>query len=101
MANGFTAFLFESLRPTPVLSFAIRMHHCDAGVIITASHNPKEYNGYKVSWNDGGQVVSPHDKGIIDEVRKIKSVSEIASGGDPSRIVMTRCRDRQQVHGGG
>ena len=88
VANGFTACLFESLRPTPVLSFAIRMHHCDAGVIITASHNPKEYNGYKVSWNDGGQVVSPHDKGIIDEVRKIKSVTEIASGGDPSRIVI-------------
>jgi phosphoglucomutase len=88
VANGFTACLFESLRPTPVLSFAIRMHHCDAGVIITASHNPKEYNGYKVSWNDGGQVVSPHDKGIIDEVRNIKSVSEIASGGDASRIVM-------------
>jgi phosphoglucomutase len=87
-ANGFTACLFESLRPTPVLSFAIRLHHCDAGVIITASHNPKEYNGYKVSWNDGGQVVSPHDKGIIDEVRKIKSVSEIASGGDSSKIVM-------------
>ncbi len=87
-ANGFTACLFESLRPTPVLSFAIRLHHCDAGVIITASHNPKEYNGYKVSWNDGGQVVSPHDKGIIDEVRKIKSVSEIALGGDPSKIVM-------------
>lgn len=87
-ANGFTACLFESLRPTPVLSFAIRLHHCDAGVIITASHNPKEYNGYKVSWNDGGQVVSPHDKGIIDEVRKIKSVSEIASGADPSKIVM-------------
>ena len=88
VANGFTACLFESLRPTPVLSFAIRMHHCDGGVIITASHNPKEYNGYKVSWNDGGQVVSPHDTGIIDEVRKIKSVSEIASGGDPSKIVM-------------
>src|SRR5665647_2489475 len=65
-----------------------RMNHCDGGVIITASHNPKEYNGYKVSWNDGGQVVSPHDTGIIDEVRKIKSVSEIASGGDPSKIVM-------------
>lgn len=88
VANGFTAYLFESLRPTPVLSFAVRLHGCDAGVIITASHNPKEYNGYKVSWNDGGQVVSPHDKGIIDEVRKIKSVSEIASGGDPKNIVM-------------
>ena len=87
VANGFTALLFDALRPTPVLSYAIRMHGCDAGVIITASHNPKEYNGYKVSWNDGGQVVSPHDKGIIDEVRSIKSVSEIATGGDPSRIV--------------
>ncbi|MDX9772978.1 MAG: phospho-sugar mutase [Bacteroidales bacterium] len=88
VANGFTACLFESLRPTPVLSFAIRLYGCDAGVIITASHNPKEYNGYKVSWNDGGQVVSPHDKGIIEEVRKIKSVTEIASGGDPKKIVM-------------
>ncbi len=88
VANGFLAYLFESLRPTPVLSYAIRLHGCDAGVIITASHNPKEYNGYKVSWNDGGQVVSPHDKGIIDEVRKIRSVSEIASGGDPEKIIM-------------
>jgi phosphoglucomutase len=88
VANGFTALLFDALRPTPVLSYAIRMHGCDAGVIITASHNPKEYNGYKVSWNDGGQVVSPHDKGIIDEVRSIKSVSEIATGGDPSGIVI-------------
>lgn len=87
-ANGFTACLFESLRPTPELSYAIRLYGCDAGVIITASHNPKEYNGYKVSWNDGGQVVSPHDKGIIDEVRSIKSVTEIAAGGDPSKIVM-------------
>ena len=85
-ANGFTAYLFESLRPTPELSYAIRLYGCDAGVIITASHNPKEYNGYKVSWNDGGQVVSPHDKGIIDEVRSIKSVTEIAGGGDPSKI---------------
>ncbi|MCU0409908.1 MAG: phospho-sugar mutase [Bacteroidales bacterium] len=87
VANGFTAYLFESLRPTPVLSFAVRHHGCDAGVIITASHNPKEYNGYKVSWNDGGQVVSPHDRGIIDEVRKIRSVMEIASGGDQSKII--------------
>ena len=88
VANGFTALLFDALRPTPVLSYAIRMHGCDAGIIITASHNPKEYNGYKVSWNDGGQVVSPHDKGIIDEVRSIRSVSEIAAGGDPDRIVI-------------
>jgi len=71
-----------------VLSYAIRLHGCDAGVIITASHNPKEYNGYKVSWKDGGQVVSPHDRGIINEVRNIRSVKEIAAGGDPSRIVM-------------
>jgi len=87
-ANGFTAYLFESLRPTPELSYAIRLYGCDAGVIITASHNPKEYNGYKVSWNDGGQVVSPHDRGIIDEVRSIRSVSEIALGGDQGKIVM-------------
>mgnify|MGYP001232365491 CR=1 FL=1 len=87
-ANGFTAYLFDSLRPTPELSFAIRLYNCDAGVIITASHNPKEYNGYKVSWNDGGQVVEPHDRGIIDEVRKIKSVGEIMTGGDPSSIIM-------------
>src|SRR5690606_38718740 len=87
-ANGFTAYLFESLRPTPELSYAIRLYGCDAGVIITASHNPKEYNGYKVSWNDGGQVVSPHDRGIINEVRSIRSVTEIAGGGDPSNIVM-------------
>ncbi len=87
-ANGFTAYLFESLRPTPELSFAIRLYGCDGGVNITASHNPGEYNGYKVSWNDGGQVVSPHDKGIIEEVRKIRSVSEIKTGGDESRIIM-------------
>ena len=87
-ANGFTAYLFESLRPTPELSYAIRLYNCDAGIVITASHNPKEYNGYKVSWSDGGQVVEPHDRGIIDEVRKIKSISEIMTGGDPSRIII-------------
>ena len=87
-ANGFTAYLFEALRPTPELSYAIRLYGCDAGVNITASHNPKEYNGYKVSWNDGGQVVSPHDKGIIDEVRSIRSVREIKTGGDDSRVII-------------
>ncbi len=86
-ANGFTAYLFEALRPTPELSYAIRLYGCDGGVNITASHNPKEYNGYKVSWNDGGQVVSPHDRGIIEEVRKIKSVSEIMTGGDASKTI--------------
>lgn len=81
-ANGFEVYLFESLRPTPELSFAIRYHKCQSGIVITASHNPREYNGYKAYWNDGGQVVAPHDKGIIEEVRKIKSVSEIKTGGD-------------------
>ena len=76
-ANGFKVFLFESLRPTPELSFAIRHYGCKSGVVITASHNPPEYNGYKAYWDDGGQVVAPHDTGIIDEVRKITSVKEI------------------------
>lgn len=75
--NGFQVFLFESLRPTPELSFAIRHYKCHSGVVITASHNPPEYNGYKAYWNDGGQVVAPHDTAIIDEVRKINSVSEV------------------------
>jgi phosphoglucomutase len=85
-ANGFDVFLFESLRPTPELSFAIRQYKCHSGVVITASHNPPEYNGYKAYWNDGGQVVAPHDEGIIDEVRKIKSVSEIKFNGEKDRI---------------
>ncbi len=76
-ANGFEVFLFEDLRPTPELSFAIRHYKCNSGVVITASHNPPEYNGYKAYWDDGGQVVPPHDKGVIDEVRKITSVSQI------------------------
>ena len=70
-ANGIKAYLFEDLRPTPELSFAIRHLGCDSGIVLTASHNPKEYNGYKVYWNDGGQLVPPHDKGVIDEVRKV------------------------------
>ncbi len=76
-ANGFEVFLFEALRPTPELSFAIRHFKCQSGVVITASHNPPEYNGYKAYWDDGGQVVAPHDEAIIEEVRKIKSVNEI------------------------
>jgi phosphoglucomutase len=76
-ANGFEVYLFEALRPTPELSFAIRHYKCQSGVVITASHNPPEYNGYKAYWNDGGQVVAPHDEAIIDEVRKITSVSQI------------------------
>ena len=71
-ANGIKVYLFESLRPTPEISFAIRQLGCQAGVNVTASHNPREYNGYKAYWDDGAQVLSPHDKGIIDEVNKVK-----------------------------
>jgi len=76
-ANGIKVFLFDKLRPTPELSFAIRHLKCQSGIVITASHNPKEYNGYKVYWEDGGQIISPHDKNIITEVQKIKSIDEI------------------------
>jgi phosphoglucomutase len=85
-ANGFEVYLFESLRPTPELSFAIRHYKCQSGVVITASHNPPEYNGYKAYWNDGGQVVAPHDECIIDEVRKITSVSQIKFQGNKDKI---------------
>jgi len=80
-ANGFEVFLFGSLRPTPELSFAIRHYKCHSGVVITASHNPPEYNGYKAYWDDGGQVVAPHDEAIIVEVRKITSVKQIKFNG--------------------
>ncbi len=85
-ANGFEVYLFESLRPTPELSYAIRLYKCQSGVVITASHNPPEYNGYKAYWNDGGQVVAPHDDGIIAEVRKIVSVNDIRFKGDKNKI---------------
>ncbi|HYW95327.1 MAG TPA: phospho-sugar mutase, partial [Bacteroidales bacterium] len=85
-ANGFRVFLFDSLRPTPELSFAIRHLGAQSGVVVTASHNPKEYNGYKVYWNDGGQIIAPHDRNIIDEVKKITSPDEIKFDGDESRI---------------
>ncbi len=85
-ANGFRVYLFESLRPTPELSFAIRHLGCQSGVIITASHNPPEYNGYKAYWDDGGQVTAPHDKNIINEVRKITAVSEIKFDGPADNI---------------
>jgi phosphoglucomutase len=75
--NGIKAFLFPELRPTPELSFAVRYLQATAGVVITASHNPPEYNGYKVCWSDGGQIVPPHDDGIINEVRRIHSLSEV------------------------
>ena len=84
-ANGINAHLFKELRPTPVLSFAVRELHCNAGIVITASHNPKEYNGYKVYWNDGAQIVAPHDKKIINEVRNT-SISEIKFSTNNSLI---------------
>ena len=76
-ANGIKVFLFSALRPTPELSFAIRELKCQSGVVVTASHNPKEYNGYKVYWEDGGQIVAPHDKNIIAEVQKITDISMV------------------------
>jgi phosphoglucomutase len=85
-ANGFEVYLFESLRPTPELSYAIRHYKCQSGVVITASHNPPEYNGYKAYWSDGGQVVAPHDDAIIEEVRKITSVNEIKFSGIKDKI---------------
>lgn len=85
-ANGCEVYLFEALRPTPELSFAIRHLGCQAGVVCTASHNPKEYNGYKAYWNDGGQLVPPHDKNVIKEVEAITSVDEVKWSGGESRI---------------
>lgn len=85
-ANGIKVYLFDSFRPTPELSFAIRHLGCQSGVNITASHNPKEYNGYKAYWADGAQIIAPHDVNIIDNVNKIKSVSEIKFQGNPDLI---------------
>jgi phosphoglucomutase len=76
-ANGIFTYLFDDIRPTPELSFAIRHLGCQSGIVVTASHNPKEYNGYKAYWNDGGQLVPPHDKNVIEHVRKIKSIDEV------------------------
>ncbi|SNT38692.1 phosphoglucomutase [Ekhidna lutea] len=85
-ANGIKVFLFEDLRPTPELSFAIRHLGCQGGVVLTASHNPKEYNGYKAYWSDGGQLVPPHDKNVIAEVKKINSIDEINFDSNPELI---------------
>jgi phosphoglucomutase len=87
-ANGIKVFLFDSLRPTPELSFAIRQLHCHGGVVCTASHNPKEYNGYKAYWNDGGQLVPPHDKNVMNEVAQIESLDEVKWGGGESNITI-------------
>ncbi len=85
-ANGIKVYLFDGLRPTPEMSFAIRELGCQSGVIITASHNPKIYNGYKAYWSDGAQIIAPHDKNIIDEVGKISEVSQIKFEGNPDLI---------------
>jgi phosphoglucomutase len=85
-ANGIEVFLFSALRPTPELSFAIRQLGCQSGIVVTASHNPPEYNGYKAYWNDGGQVVAPHDKNIITEVNKITSIDDVKFEGVPEKI---------------
>lgn len=87
-ANGIKVYLFDNFRPTPELSFAIRHLGCQSGVNITASHNPKEYNGYKAYWSDGAQIIAPHDTNIIDHVNRIKDVNEIKFQGDPSKITI-------------
>ncbi|MBY0535322.1 MAG: phospho-sugar mutase [Chitinophagaceae bacterium] len=87
-ANGIKVYLFEALRPTPELSFTIRHLGCKGGVVCTASHNPKEYNGYKAYWNDGGQLVPPHDKNVIKEVEAIASVDEVKWSGGEANITL-------------
>lgn len=84
-ANGIKVYLFDDMRPTPEMSFAIRYLHCQSGIILTASHNPKEYNGYKAYWDDGAQVLAPHDQGIIDEVKKVR-IEDIKFEGNASLI---------------
>lgn len=85
-SNGIEVYKFSELRPTPLLSFAIRYLQCESGVVITASHNPKEYNGYKAYWNDGAQVVPPHDTNIIQEVKAITSFEQVKFKGNPTNI---------------
>lgn len=85
-ANGIKVYLFEDMRPTPEMSFAIRTLGCQSGIILTASHNPKEYNGYKAYWDDGAQVLAPHDKGIIDEVNNVSSAADINFNGNKNLI---------------
>jgi phosphoglucomutase len=97
-ANGIKVFLFEDLRPTPELSFAIRHLRCQGGVVCTASHNPKEYNGYKAYWDDGAQLVPPHDKNVIKEVEKIASIDEVKwSGGEKNITLIGKEIDRVYI----
>lgn len=98
-ANGIQVFLFEDLRPTPELSFAIRTLQCNGGVVCTASHNPKEYNGYKAYWNDGGQLVPPHDKNVIKEVEAIQTIDDVKwSGGDANITLIGAEIDKQYLN---
>src|SRR5690242_1184600 len=98
-ANGIKVFLYDSLRPTPELSFAIRTLKCQGGVVCTASHNPKEYNGYKAYWNDGGQLVPPHDKNVIKEVEKIASVDDVKwSGGEANIMIIGEDIDNTYIN---
>lgn len=87
-SNGFKVYMFDSLRPTPELSFAIRQLECQSGVMVTASHNPKEYNGYKAYWEDGSQVTAPHDRNIIAEVAGITDIDQILTGKNPENITV-------------
>jgi phosphoglucomutase len=97
-ANGVKVYLFEALRPTPELSFAIRTLKCQGGVVCTASHNPKEYNGYKAYWDDGSQLVPPHDKNVIKEVDKIVSVDDVKwSGGEKNITIIGAAMDEQYM----
>lgn len=87
-ANGIKVYLYEALRPTPMVSYAIRELGCQSGVMLTASHNPKEYNGFKAYWSDGAQMIAPHDQNVIDEVNAIKSIAEIKFDGPSDMITM-------------
>lgn len=87
-ANGIKVYLYEALRPTPMVSYAIRELGCQSGVMLTASHNPKEYNGFKAYWSDGAQMIAPHDQNVIDEVNAIKSIAEIKFDGPTDMITM-------------
>jgi len=98
-ANGIKVFLFEALRPTPELSYAIRHLGCNGGVVCTASHNPKEYNGYKAYWNDGGQLVPPHDKNVIIEVEAVSGIDEVKwSGGDANISILGKDMDSAYIN---
>jgi len=95
--NGMKVYMFDALRPTPELSFAIRYFKCQSGIVITASHNPKEYNGYKVYWDDGGQVISPHDIDIIKEVKSIRNIDEVRFNG-PEELITTLGTEFDEIY---